>query len=293
MIILDISHHHSAIDWDKAKKAGIDGAIIRAGRGSVGLDRMFHTHIKGAISAGVPVGVYYFSYAYTPKMAKREAAKCLEIIKPYKEKIKLPVFFDWEYDSMAFARKNGVRPGCDLITAMHKAFLEPIEQSGYRGGYYSNRDYIASGYIDRKALAGYVFWYARYTSTKQTDCDLWQYTETGKIRGIGGSFDLSRVINEKIMDAVPPSQAAPKEEKKTTARKSKVDILGGINMRTIKNGSTGKAVKIWQVIVGVPMDGIFGSQTEAATREFQKKKKLKETGIVEAETWKAGLQAVG
>lgn len=294
MVILDISHHHSAIDWNKVKKAGIAGAIIRAGRGNVGLDRMFHNHIKGAIAAGVPVGIYYFSYAYTAKMARREAARCLEIIKPYKDKITLPVFFDWEYDSMAFARKNGVKPNRDLITEMHKAFLEPIEQSGYRGGYYSNRDYIASGYIDRKALKEYVFWFARYTSAKQTDCDLWQYTESGKIPGISGSFDLSRVINENVMDAVPPAKAAPKEEKKKAEpRKSKVDILGGISMRTIKKGSTGKAVKVWQIIVGVPMDGIFGDETDAATREFQRKKKLQEDGIVGPETWKAGLQAVG
>lgn len=289
MVILDISHHHGSIDWSKAKAAGVGGAIIRAGRGSSGADRMFTTHIKGAIAEGVPVGVYYFSYAYTTKMARREAARCLEIIKPYKDKIVLPVFFDWEYDSMSYARKNGVKPGRDLITEMHKAFLEPIELAGYRGGYYSNKDYIASGYIDRKALRGYVFWFARYTSTIQTDCDLWQFTESGKLQGVPGAFDLSRVMNPAIMAGIQTT-AAPK---KKTARKTKVDILGGISMRTIKKGSTGKAVKVWQIIVGVTDDGIFGEKTEAATRAFQKKKKLKDDGIVEADDWKAGLQSVG
>lgn len=298
-MIIDLSHHNDAINWKKAKAAGVEAAILRAGRGRTGLDRMFIKHIEGAIAAGLPVGVYYFSYAYTPKMARREAGRCLEIIKPYKDKITLPVFFDWEYDSMDFARQNGVTPGRDLITKMHEYFLVPIEAAGYRGGYYTNNDYLTSGYIDTKALSKYVLWYARYISTPQKIGALWQYTETGKLDGIRGTFDLSKVLDRAaLFGAVKETakektvQEAPVQAKPAAPRKSAVDIFGGVKMRTIKKGSTGKAVRVWQIIAGVPMDGIFGDETREATIAFQAAHKLEEDGIVGPITWKAGLESL-
>ncbi len=64
------------------------------------------------------------------------------------------------------------------------------------------------------------------------------------------------------------------------------------NMKTIKKGSKGTAVKIWQIIVGVEPDGIFGADTERATKEFQSRMSLVADGIVGARSWKAGLEAV-
>lgn len=65
-----------------------------------------------------------------------------------------------------------------------------------------------------------------------------------------------------------------------------------INMKTIKKGSTGKAVKVWQLIVGVSTDGDFGSATESATKKFQKVHGLTADGIVGNKTWKAGLESL-
>jgi peptidoglycan L-alanyl-D-glutamate endopeptidase CwlK len=65
-----------------------------------------------------------------------------------------------------------------------------------------------------------------------------------------------------------------------------------ISMKTIKKGSTGKAVKVWQLIVGVSTDGDFGSATESATKKFQKAHGLTADGIVGNKTWKAGLESL-
>jgi peptidoglycan hydrolase-like protein with peptidoglycan-binding domain len=75
---------------------------------------------------------------------------------------------------------------------------------------------------------------------------------------------------------------------KTDSPKSDEDI----NMKTIKKGSTGKAVKVWQLIVGVSTDGDFGSATESATKKFQKAHGLTADGIVGNKTWKAGLESL-
>jgi len=65
-------------------------------------------------------------------------------------------------------------------------------------------------------------------------------------------------------------------------------------MDTIKKGSKGKAVKIWQVILGytgTKIDGVFGSGTEADTIKLQKALGLTADGIVGPKSWKAGLES--
>ncbi len=64
------------------------------------------------------------------------------------------------------------------------------------------------------------------------------------------------------------------------------------NMKTIKKGSKGNAVKVWQIIIGVAADGNFGSGTESATKTWQSKHGLAADGIVGKMSWKAGLEAL-
>jgi peptidoglycan hydrolase-like protein with peptidoglycan-binding domain len=65
------------------------------------------------------------------------------------------------------------------------------------------------------------------------------------------------------------------------------------NMPTIKRGSKGKAVKIWQIILGnVTVDGDYGPATEAATRKWQAAHNLGSDGIVGPLTWKAGIDTL-
>lgn len=72
------------------------------------------------------------------------------------------------------------------------------------------------------------------------------------------------------------------------------DIENGeeYDMRTIKNGSTGDIVKVWQIIVGVSPDGSFGSKTESATKKWQKAHSLSADGIVGSKSWKEGLASL-
>lgn len=64
------------------------------------------------------------------------------------------------------------------------------------------------------------------------------------------------------------------------------------NMKTIKKGSKGNAVKVWQIIIGVAADGNFGSGTESATKTWQSNHGLAADGIVGKMSWKAGLEAL-
>lgn len=64
-------------------------------------------------------------------------------------------------------------------------------------------------------------------------------------------------------------------------------------MTTVKNGSKGTEVSTLQTKLnsvgnyGLTIDGIFGAKTEAAVKDFQKKKGLDVDGIVGPKTWTA------
>lgn len=56
-------------------------------------------------------------------------------------------------------------------------------------------------------------------------------------------------------------------------------------MRTLKKGSVGEDVKTLQKIIGVIVDGCFGSQTEVAVKKWQLEHGLVSDGIVGPKTW--------
>lgn len=60
----------------------------------------------------------------------------------------------------------------------------------------------------------------------------------------------------------------------------------------VKYGSVGRAVMVWQTIVGVEADGEFGKNTKAATLQFQKANGLEQDAEVGSLTWAAGLKSI-
>lgn len=68
-----------------------------------------------------------------------------------------------------------------------------------------------------------------------------------------------------------------------------------IPMPFIMRGSVGKAVYVWQAILGFKgkdLDGDFGPNTEAKTKEFQRAHGLEVDGKVGTNSWRAGLKSV-
>lgn len=73
-----------------------------------------------------------------------------------------------------------------------------------------------------------------------------------------------------------------------------ISVADSISVRlpVITIGSRGKAVELWQIIAGVKADGIYGDKTNTATKAIQKVHGLEQTGVVDAKTWKAGLNSI-
>ena len=64
------------------------------------------------------------------------------------------------------------------------------------------------------------------------------------------------------------------------------------NMKTIRKGSKGNMVKVWQIIVGATPDGNFGGGTESKTKSWQSNHGLSADGVVGPKSWKAGLESL-
>lgn len=83
-----------------------------------------------------------------------------------------------------------------------------------------------------------------------------------------------------------------KVESCTGATTTTVKESEDYSMNTIKKGSKGNAVKVWQIIIGTTADGNFGSGTESMTKTWQKNHGLTADGIVGKNSWKAGLESL-
>lgn len=222
MKVIDVSEHQGKINWAKVASDGVEGVIIRAGFGRANKDKQFDANIKGAIANGLHVGIYWFSYAYTASMAKNEAGYCHEVIKAYKGSIDLPVFFDWEYDSMRFAKTKGITPTRQNITDWNRIFCEEVKELGYIPGYYTNLDY-SKNYIDCNQLKDYKLWWAQYTKAEKKNNYLWQYTSSGKVAGISGNVDMNTLWKYEESPAEPTN---PDIAGKTTQELAEEVIAG-------------------------------------------------------------------
>lgn len=195
---IDVSEHNGVLDWAKIKASGIKFAIIRTGYGTSHVDKQFINNVKGAIANNIPFGVYHFSYALNEYGATNEAAFVATVLDPYKDKITLPVFFDFEYDTIEYAAKQGVTLGRDAFNAHTVAFCEAIKKCGHTPGTYYNLDYKRR-FVDDSMLGNYVQWYAQYApKATWTGYDIWQYSSSHRIDGINSRFDIN-IADESIL----------------------------------------------------------------------------------------------
>lgn len=182
---IDVSSHQGKIDWGKVKASGVQFAILRAGYGKVitQKDSCFEANYSGAKAAGIPVGVYWYSYAKTPEDARIEADVLLEAIKG--KQFEYPIFYDVEEQSQ-FAL------GKDKVSAIIRAFLEEVEKAGYWVGLYMSASPLKS-YVSDTILQRYAIWVANYGVSKPSyngAYGIWQYSSTGKVNGISGDVDM-------------------------------------------------------------------------------------------------------
>ncbi|ALG49367.1 GH25 family lysozyme [Clostridium perfringens] len=188
---IDVSEHQGRINWEQVKDQ-VDFVMLRAGYGRNNIDKQFVRNIQECNRLNIPVGIYWFSYAWNEEMAKNEAKYVLEAIKPYK--VDYPISYDLEYDTLNYAKKNGVTIGKRLATDMINVFCSTIENAGYKAMNYANPDFINNKFYSNEV--NYPLWLAWYgvseDKAKAYNSAIWQFSESGSMDGIGtNSVDMN------------------------------------------------------------------------------------------------------
>ena len=191
---IDVSVFQGEIDWTAVKNDGVDFVILRVGyrgygsEGKLGVDDKFVENYEGATSAGLDVGVYFFSQAVTPEEAREEARFTLEQIRG--KNVCYPVAYDWEHIDYDTARTDDLSN--ETISACAAAFCDEIAAAGYQPLIYFNREL---GYFsfDLSVVKDYHFWVAEYVSAPSFvyDYKIWQYSKSGTVAGIDGGVDMN------------------------------------------------------------------------------------------------------
>ena len=211
---VDVSHHNNdngegVLNWAEVANAGYKFAMVKvAGRsigddGSLYTDKYYEENIKGALSNGLQVGVYFFSQAMSVDEAIEEANYICDLIAGYN--ISYPVVFDWETTSGY--RTQDLSSNIELRTAMSVAFCDTVKNRGYDPMIYINKyDYLKC--VDTEKLSSsYDIWLAWYwddydetgkvwqEGDKVPDIGynyrMWQYSSTAGVPGIAGGCDVN------------------------------------------------------------------------------------------------------
>lgn len=192
---IDVSEHNGTIMWSLVKPH-IDFAIIRAGYGQNNIDKQFTRNIEQCASLGIPFGIYWFSYALDPEMARMEAEYCIKAIGEYNPTY--PICFDYEYDSYNWAIKQGKKPSKDLIVKIADAFLSRVEELGYYAVNYCNRDYY-DNYGMKTLTEKYDLWYADWREKRDdVGAGMVQFSSKYSINGINGNVDADYAYKDYI-----------------------------------------------------------------------------------------------
>lgn len=198
---IDVSYHNGTIDWNEVTKE-VDFAIIRAGFGKGNIDEKFYDNSIGCEKANIPYGYYWFSYAYTPDMARAEADYMCELIRPFSPTY--PICFDFEYGSLTYAKNHGYNLSNKDIQDICRAFLDRVEENGYYAMIYCNPDFLEN-YGLKELTSRYALWLAKWTNTPPMEYNygIWQYGTT-VVPGIVSEVDANYSAKDydKIISAL-------------------------------------------------------------------------------------------
>ena len=185
---IDISKWQGDIDFNALKKAGVEFIIIRVGTsdgigGENLVDSKFIQNIEGANKVGIPVGIYFYSYANSNARAGADAKWVLDQIKDYQ--VDLPIVFDWEN----WGFYNEFNLSFFGLSDMANSFLSVIEDAGYEGMLYSSKNYLEKIWLEMD----YPVWLAHYTSKTNYagTYSYWQLCNNGSVTGIDGDVDIN------------------------------------------------------------------------------------------------------
>ena len=207
--VIDVSEWQGDIDWAKAKADGVEGVIIRLGYGEGNnADKKAQRNISECKRLGIPFGIYWYSYADTPSIAKEEGADVVAKLKQFgvnPSDLAYPVYYDLEKWTW-----EGHQPPTDpnVYNDIVNNWYSVLQSAGYKNlGVYSYTSYL-QGPLKHAGIYAKTAWVAQYGARMEfdsfpTDSRGWQYTSSGKVDGISGNVDMSAFGNKEYVPDYP------------------------------------------------------------------------------------------
>lgn len=204
--VIDVSEWQGDIDWAKAKADGVEGVIIRLGYGwGNNADKKAQRNISECKRLGIPFGIYWYSYADTPLIAKGEGADVVAKLKQFgvnASDLAYPVYYDLEKWTW-----EGHQPPTDpnVYNDIVNNWYSALQSGGYRNlGVYSYTSYL-QGPLKHADIYAKTTWVAQYGARMgfdsfPTDSRGWQYTSSGKVDGISGNVDMNAFGNKAYVN---------------------------------------------------------------------------------------------
>jgi GH25 family lysozyme M1 (1,4-beta-N-acetylmuramidase) len=201
--VIDVSGWQGDIDWAKAKADGVEGAIIRLGYGEGNnADKKAQRNISECKRLGIPFGIYWYSYADTPSLAKEEGADVVAKLKQFgvnPSDLAYPVYYDLEKWTW-----EGHQPPTDpnVYNNIVNNWYSALQSAGYKNlGVYSYTSYL-QGPLKYADIYAKTTWVAQYGARMgfdsfPTNSRGWQYTSSGKVNGISGNVDMNAFGNKE------------------------------------------------------------------------------------------------
>lgn len=171
--IIDLSHHNTIEDFEAIKSEGIIGIIHKATEGSNFVDKKYYGRKKKWEEMGGLFGAYHFLRTN----GRREAKRFLEIVEPSESTL---LALDYEVAVNISVCEEFVSV---IYDAMGKYPL-----------FYINNSMLNSNDFENSILLNCPLWVARYGKSPSIPLSfgnfkLWQYTDRGRVNGIGGNVD--------------------------------------------------------------------------------------------------------
>lgn len=204
--VIDVSGWQGDIDWAKAKADGVEGVIIRLGYGEGNnADKKAQRNISECKRLGIPFGIYWYSYADTPALAKEEGADVVAKLKQFgvnPSDLAYPVYYDLEKWTW-----EGHKPPTDpnVYNNIVNNWYSALQSAGYKNlGVYSYTSYL-QGPLKHADIYAKTTWVAQYGARMgfdsfPTNSRGWQYTSSGKVDGISGNVDMNAFGNKEYVN---------------------------------------------------------------------------------------------
>ena len=204
--VIDVSEWQGDIDWAKAKADGVEGVIIRLGYGwGNNADKKAQRNISECKRFGIPFGIYWYSYADTPALAKEEGADVVAKLKQFgvnPSDLAYPVYYDLEKWTW-----EGHQPPTDpnVYNDIVNNWYSALQSAGYKNlGVYSYTSYL-QGPLKHADIYAKTTWVAQYGARMgfdsfPTNSRGWQYTSSGKVGGIRGNVDMNAFGNKEYVN---------------------------------------------------------------------------------------------